>query len=172
MIVFVRDEEVGALLPAPGFPQTLPNGRAWRRFLEECVAGGESHVDALASPQGGESRPAYGFACGRDVVAVVLGTDQRPADVSELRELLPLLAAAFRGERAAAHAEAQARLAGQAAAHAEALATALDAVRGQLQRALAEAEQARRELETGERAAAGSGHGAGALERPAAGAGR
>jgi signal transduction histidine kinase len=147
VIVFLRDETVGALLPAPGFPQTFPNGRAWRRFLEECVAREESHVDALSSPRGGEPRPAFGFACGPEVVAVVLGTDQRPADLSELRELLPLLAAAFRGERAAAHAEGQTRLAGQAAAHAEALATALDAVRGQLQRALAEAEQARRELE-------------------------
>ena len=147
VIVFLRDEQVGALLPAPGFPQTLPNGRAWRLFLAACVAQGESQVAGLPSPLGGEPRPAYGFACGPDVVAVVLGTVRRPADVSELRELLPLLAAAFRGERAAAHAEGQARLAGQAAAHAEALATALDALRGQLQRALARAEQAREALE-------------------------
>jgi signal transduction histidine kinase len=81
------------------------------------------------------------------MVVVVLGTDQRPADLSELRELLPLLAAALRSERAAAHAEGRARLAGQASVHAAELATALDAVRRQLQRALAEAEQARRELE-------------------------
>ncbi len=147
LIVFVRDEHVGALLPGPGFPQTLPNGRVWRRFLEASVAVREGDTRTLTPPGGGDPIPAYAVSCGPDVVAVVLGTDRRAPEVSDLRDLLPLLASTLRGERAAAHADAQARLAGQAAAHAEAMATALDAVRGQLQRALADVEGARGALE-------------------------
>jgi signal transduction histidine kinase len=147
VIIFLRDEEVGVLLPAPGFPQTLPNGREWRRFLDACVADGESHSPALPPPGGSEPVPVYGVACGRDVVAVVLRTDRRCDAMAELRGLLPLLAASFRGERRAAQAEARAQVALQAAAHAEALATSLDVARGQLQRALAETERAHRERE-------------------------
>ncbi len=35
LLVFIRDEEVGVLLSAPGFPQTLPYGRQWRAFLAD-----------------------------------------------------------------------------------------------------------------------------------------
>ena len=147
VIVFVCDEQVGALLPAPGFPQTLPDGRTWRRFVESCAAAGEGRHPALARPDGGGTCRAYGIACGADVVAVVLGASERAPALSELRSLLPLLASTFRGERAAANADAQARLAREAAARAETLAHALDAARGALQRALAGAEAARREAE-------------------------
>ncbi|HEY0971106.1 MAG TPA: ATP-binding protein [Gemmatimonadales bacterium] len=151
VIVFVRDEQVGALLPAPGFPQTLPDGRTWRRFVEACAAAGEGRHTALTGPDGGGPCPAHGISCGADVVAVVLGTDECTPALSELRDLLPLLASTFRGERAAANADAQVRLARQTAAHAEALAHALDAARGELQRALAGAEVARREAEQASR---------------------
>jgi hypothetical protein len=42
LLIFVRDEELDLLLPAPGFPQTLPDGRRWRAFLAKCVA--EEHA--------------------------------------------------------------------------------------------------------------------------------
>jgi signal transduction histidine kinase len=151
VIIFVSDAEAGALLPAPGFPQTLPGGRAWRRFVEACAAAGEGRHRALARPGGGDPCPAYGIAHGPDVVAVVIGTDECTPALLELRALLPLLASTFRGERAAAHADTQAQLARQAAAHAEALAYALDATRGELQRALAVAKAARREAEEASR---------------------
>ena len=151
VIVFVCDEQVGALLPAPGFPQTLPDGRTWRRFVEACAEAGEGRHPALERPDGGGPCPAYGISCGADVVAVVLGTAECAPALSELRGLLPLLASTFRGERAAANADVQARLARQAAAHAEALAHALDAARGELQCALASAGAARRAAEEANR---------------------
>lgn len=151
VVIFVFDEEVGALLPAPGFPQTLPDGRAWRRFVEACVAFGECRDPALARPNGGDACAAYGVADGSTIVAVVVGTEQCTPALSELRALLPLLAATFRGERAAANANTQAQLARQAAMHAEALAHALDAARGDLQHALAGAKAARREAEESNR---------------------
>ncbi len=147
LIVFVRDDEVGVLLPAPGFPQTLRSAREWRDFLRTCVARGEYGVDALAPPEGGIAEPAYGFACGDEAVVVVLGARERAEDVEDMRRLLPLLASTFRGERAAAHSEAQVRVARDAATHSEALAAALERTRGDLQRALTDARQAQGELE-------------------------
>jgi Signal transduction histidine kinase len=146
-IVFMRDREVDALLPAPGFAQTLPGARAWQVFLAACVARTESAGDQLLPPAGGDPGPAYGIACGPDLVGVIVGAGERPRHVNELRRLLPLLASVFANERAVAHAAAQASMARRAAEHAEALASALDMVRGQLQRALAEAERRRREIE-------------------------
>ena len=35
LLVLLHDEAIGALTPAPGFPQTLPGGPAWRAFLKE-----------------------------------------------------------------------------------------------------------------------------------------
>jgi signal transduction histidine kinase len=147
VIVFVRDPEVDLLLPAPGFPQTLPDGRRWRRFLEACVREGECVVDDLPRWSTVELTPAFGVACGDDVVAVVIGAAQRPEQIGELRDLLPLAAAVFRSERAVLSAEARAQLASQTAAHAAALASALDGVRGQLQRAAEDAEKARQVAE-------------------------
>jgi signal transduction histidine kinase len=145
-LVFVRDREVDMLLPAPGLVQTLPNGRAWRRFLERCASDGEG-VAELPVPWDGASRRVIGVACGLDVVAVLVAREPLALDLRALRELLPFLAAIVRGEREAASAGAQAALARQAAAHAESMARALDATRGQLQRALHEADGARRALE-------------------------
>ena len=146
MICFVRDREVGALLPAPGFPRTLPDARAWRHFLDACVDRGEHH-GRLIPPDGDSPVPVFGFSCGPDVVAAILGTEHATDDVREVRELLPLLAAVFDAERSATLAAAQARVAKNAAAHAEALAQALDGVRGELQRALEQAEHAGHDLE-------------------------
>ncbi|MDP9077300.1 MAG: hypothetical protein M3O71_07760, partial [Bacteroidota bacterium] len=33
LFIFIIDQEIGVLLPAPGFPQTLPDGRAWQSFI-------------------------------------------------------------------------------------------------------------------------------------------
>ena len=49
LIVFIKDTEVGALLPAPGFPQTFPEGRVWREFLSQCAVSG-SHSGELVLP--------------------------------------------------------------------------------------------------------------------------
>lgn len=151
VIVFVRDPEVGVLLPAPGFAQTLPSGRAWREYLEACVSAGE-RAASVPPERGAAPAPAFGFSAGMDAVAVIVGTDRPASGYVWLRELLPLIAAALRNERTAAYAGARARAAERAAAHAEALTHALDAARGQLQHALAEVAEARGAAETANRA--------------------
>ena len=147
LLVFLRDDEVRLLLPAPGFPQTLPDARAWRRFVQACAESDEPLTGRLVAPGTEAAEPVIGLSGGPDVVAVVLGADRVSDEATHFQSLLPLLGAALRGERAAAHADAQARAARQAAAHAEALATTLDRTRAELQRAFVSAEQARAHLE-------------------------
>jgi hypothetical protein len=147
VMVFVRDDAVNALLPAPGFQQTLHDSRGWRRFLDKCVESGEAYTDAITSPGGKNLVPAYGFASNSEAVMVVLGTRERPRLTAEMQQLLPLLASVFRGERSAVTAEAQARIATDSSRHAEILASALDTSRSNLQRAFTEALNARKALE-------------------------
>jgi signal transduction histidine kinase len=145
LLIFVRDEEVDALLPAPGFRQTLPGGRAWRAFLGECVAEGEA--EALLPLADATPRPTRGFAWGKDAVLAVHGLPDRPFDVTWLRALLPLLAATFQAEQAALLAELHARSARRSAARAGSLAQRLDRARVEVETALAEARGTRVELE-------------------------
>lgn len=147
VIVFVRDDAIGVLLPAPGYPQTLPDARAWRSFVADCVRLGESHIEQIDSPMDCSRVSAYGVAGGTDIVMAVLGTGTAPGRTNELRQLLPLLASIFKGERSAANAEAHARIARDAARRSEALATALDRARSGLQKALSDAEDFSHELE-------------------------
>jgi len=141
LIVFIRDPEINVLLPAPGFAQTLPSGRAWRSLLDECAARGRSTA-TLPFPDAGSLKPVAATA-GRDgSVLALIGGEPRPGEAREVEELLPLLAAAFRGERAMLIAEGQTRVARQAAEQSRALAETLDTTRSDLERALRVAEAA------------------------------
>ena len=146
LIIFLRDLEVGVLLPAPGFPQTLPNGTQWRAFLDECVEKGEKRGE-LPLRSALDMVPAVGFAEGRDVLVVLLGTKKPSGDIGWLRSLLPLLEALFRGEQRTVTSAAQARHAQESAVRAEALAKTLDNTRHLLEDALLAARSARVELQ-------------------------
>jgi signal transduction histidine kinase/ActR/RegA family two-component response regulator len=143
LMLFIQDPEINILLPAPGFLQTLPSGQTWRKLLEECAAKGEV-TTALPFPDAGATRPVTAIA-GRDgSVLTLVGGKPRLDEVRDLVELLPLLAAAFRGERAVLTAEGQTRMARQAARQSEKLAEMLDSARADLERALRTAEAASR----------------------------
>ena len=145
LLIFLRDHEVGALLPAPGFPQTLHDGKSWRAFLAACIEKG-CEVDELAV-RAGERVPVVGYADGADVVLVLLGARGASSDVEWITTLLPLFAAVFRGEQTAAVATTHARLARESAARASTLALTLDRTRHQLEDALRSAREVRAELE-------------------------
>jgi signal transduction histidine kinase len=142
LLIFIRDEDVGELLPAPGFPQTLPNGKAWRRFAADCTVRGEVR-GMLPTSNGGPPVPAMGFGCGPDVAAILVGGDALREDVTWFRVLLPIVAAAFRGEQAAALAATRAAHSRTAAVRAQSLALALDGTRRDLEDALLAAREAR-----------------------------
>jgi signal transduction histidine kinase len=146
LLLFLSDPEVQMLLPAPGFPAALPNGRVWAAFLTETVAHGEFSADL---PVGRPDRfePVTSFACGRDIVCVLVGTRAASASVEWLRTLLPMFASIFRAERAALLATAHEKAAREAAARAETLTAGIDRMRRQLEAALADSREARLQLE-------------------------
>jgi signal transduction histidine kinase len=136
-LLFVRDPEIDVLLSAPGFPQTLPNGKAWQAFLGACVEHGEYEaVLPIESP--GELLPVAGYAHGRDIVFVLVSPRMPTPDAGWLRDLLPLLEAVFRGERRAALAKLQRDQAREVAARANAVTKTLDRTRQQLENANAQ----------------------------------
>jgi len=143
LLIFLRDAEVGALLSAPGFPQTLPDGRRWRAFLDQCVKEGEAK-GSLPLRSADDLLPAVGYAAGESSVAVLLGTDAPAGDIAWFRDLMPLLEAALRAERTANIAEAGARLARETVRRGVTVSQALDRTRLQLEETLAIAAKANR----------------------------
>jgi signal transduction histidine kinase len=146
LLIFARDEEVGALLPAPGFPQTLPDGKLWRQFLSACVERGR-HEATLPLRSDVPPLPVVGYADGADSVLVLVGPQGSIGDVGWLLTLMPMLRAVIRGERQAELAALQVRMARDSAARAASLAQTLDGTRRQLESALISARDARAELE-------------------------
>ena len=131
MIIFVRDPEVDAFLPVPGFRQTLPDGRAWRAFIEACARDGRcsSTVRLIASEP---ERPALGIARG-GAVAVLIGAAEPPAGFGDLEVALPYLAATFRAELRLAATMAQVKMARAVTEQGTALSRSRDAMRSALQ---------------------------------------
>ncbi|MDB5075448.1 MAG: multi-sensor signal transduction histidine kinase [Chloroflexi bacterium] len=138
LILFIQDHELGVLLPAPGFPQTLPQGRLWRAFLAAC-APNHIHRGDLPLPPTATMTPAMGITAADGSVLVVFGEQPSPGDIRVVGALLPLLAATLRSEQQAAAAMAQARVARASAAQAGEVAKALDHTQYALQRAVHEA---------------------------------
>jgi hypothetical protein len=147
LLVFLRDPDVNVFVPAPGFPQSLPDGKAWRAFLAECVADGESRATLPLRSAEEIPRATHGYASRDDAVLVLAGVGDPGADLSSLRVLMPLIAAALRSEQVTIHASVQARISVEAAARAADLARALEAARRELDDSLYSARQARTELQ-------------------------
>ena len=139
LLVFCADPELGILLPALRFPQTLPEGARWHALLASCLVQGEA-MDYLPSPYDGDRMSVIALAGADGSVLALIGGILKPTPVAEVRSLLPLLAAAFRGERVAQNARASSQVAEEAAARAEALAVSLDRVRRELGEALIKAQ--------------------------------
>jgi len=132
LLLFTHDPEIEGVLPAPGFARTLPDGRSWRAFLSAVQTHGTYHGE-LAVPSDGSQQSVLGVAADDGTLVVLLGGAPLPEEVLVLRPLLPMLAAALRGEVATRSATAQAVLAEQSNAEAEALALSLDRARARLE---------------------------------------
>lgn len=140
VLVFLRDAEVDMLLPAPGFPQTLPGAREWHAFLGQCCAAGSARASLLYPDA--DRAPVLGFAHEESAVIALIGGEPDEELAKQVVTLLPLLAVALGAERIARVAQSQAALAQQAANQARLLASSLDAARHTLRKALADAEAA------------------------------
>ncbi len=139
LIFFVPDQEVGALLPAPGFPQTLPVGKVWRALLKrtsedkEGRGEGEVYLFDNSGPT-----PAWGIKGEDGSVLVLLGGKPNLKALKEITFLFPLLSATFRGELAAIAAKSQAKIAQESAAASKVLVDVLEKTRKELQLSVAQ----------------------------------
>ncbi len=141
LIIFVRDAEIGVLLPAPGFRQTLPDARRWQAFLAG-ISSASPASGTLPYPSSGSLSAALGVGAADGSVLVLLGGKPDLTTAMMIRHILPILAAAFRGEQAAQAAEGHAAVAREAAGQSAILAASLENARHALHSALAVAESA------------------------------
>jgi signal transduction histidine kinase/ActR/RegA family two-component response regulator len=125
---FTNDPEVGALLAAPGFAQTLPDGRSWNSFLVQCVQQGR-HTAELPYPKAGAFKSVTGVAWEKNAVLALVGPTPPSAVMAELRLHLPLLAVAFRDQQLLAVHVSRAQLAEQLVRESAALTKGLDTAR-------------------------------------------
>jgi PAS domain S-box-containing protein len=149
LLIFTKDPALNVLLPAPGLPQTLPQGRKWREFLSECLEK-RQHSAELISPYDLNPVSVMGIAAADGSILALLGGSPDLALVLDVSILVPLLAAALSTERVASVAKGQIETESESAKQAHALMAALEATRRDLQRALAQAESDRAKLENSE----------------------
>ena len=146
LLVFICDEALGIYLSAPGFKQTLPDGRAWRAFLTDTEKHGMCS-GVLPFVTASEQVPALGYSGHPDYVVVFLGTETLTGDVGPLMALMPLLAGVLQGERKLQLATLNARTATAAVEKSRVIAATLERTRYQLENALRSAYDARMEVE-------------------------
>lgn len=143
LLILIKDPEVDAFVPAPGFPQTLPGGATWRALLGTPPSSGMHRYD-LGYPTADRTVPACVYA-DPAILLIVVG-DCDPEAVGTLGTIAPLLAATMRSEQAVLAARGELAVARSQARQAEVLAQALDAARSDNDRSVRELEAQTREL--------------------------
>ncbi|HVY25685.1 MAG TPA: ATP-binding protein [Polyangiaceae bacterium] len=149
LVILVRDPKIDALLPAPGFPQTLRGGITWREFLKRAVVPG-AHRAEVELPLG-TVRAAVARVTGDGLAFVVLGGTPDHHKLAALAESAPLLVALVHAENRVRAAEGEANVARAMGRRASELANALDGARSDLQRAFEDAAKLNAELQENNR---------------------
>ncbi len=135
VFVFAPDHDAnGKLIPAPGFPATMPSSRGWRQLLSRALTHG-THCADVAFPTAAHDTPAvaYSYPGVTYVVIGPRGSNQQLAD--QLAVTAPLVAAAIRAESTAVFARGEIEIARLVAERAAALTRALDRARIEAERA-------------------------------------
>lgn len=146
-IAFIPDPEIGVLLPAPGFPQTMPRGEVWNDFLHKALTEG-SYSANLPFPDAESMLYASGFAGPQGSVMVLLGGRcPEQEEVSPLLDIFPLLEQLFSREQAFRTAEVRVEMADKSAAKAEKLAQTIDQMRLKLKELLVKQKKDKDDIE-------------------------
>jgi two-component system cell cycle sensor histidine kinase/response regulator CckA len=139
-IFLVRDERVGVLLPALGFPQTFPSGRRWRQFLDACSSL-QCFFDKLPYPDAATEWQASGFTFANRGALVLLGTTKFTGRISEIAGIVRLVCPYFSLERELHDALSRAESAERTASQTAKLTAILDRARDRAQLAHEEAQR-------------------------------
>lgn len=146
IVPFIPDPEIGVLLPAPGFPQTIPNGEAWNKFLQK-TSGQGCYSGNLPFPDSENVLVATGFAGPEGSVVVFLGGPPGAEEVAPLLDVFPLLVQLFIQEQASRTAEVRAELADKSAVKAEKLAQTIEMMRAKLKELLIKQKNDKNDIE-------------------------
>jgi signal transduction histidine kinase len=146
LMIFIRDPEINILLPAPGFQQTIPDGKEWYSFLNKTVTQ-EFYTGTLPFPDNASLQLAVGIAGPSHSAVVLLGGHPLEADLTGLKEILPILISLFKKEQELMSARIRTELAEKTAAKAEKLANTIDLMRLNLNDALIKQEKDRKDIE-------------------------
>lgn len=133
VLVFVLDHEVGMFLSAAGFPQALPDGAAWQRYLVQCAKAGR-HDAMLPFPTRNKILQMTGLAWNGQMVLVLGGSPPGPVELSMLSRLQPLLAVSLINEQLLNLQTAEVGLARRMAEESTVLAEGLDNARRSAQK--------------------------------------
>ena len=138
VILLVKDHDAQVLLPAPGFPATLPGGETWRHLLHTLQSAGIYRTQ-VAFPIADRVVDATAVA-GSGAALVLIGCAVRDESATALEAVLPLLASTVHAEQMAVGARGELRAAQAYAREAETLARALDRARAEVERGLRQLE--------------------------------
>ncbi len=139
LILFLPDPELHVLLPAAGFPKTLPNGKAWREFVRISHETGE-HKGDLPYPRAETLVPVLGCDAADGSVVALIGGSPDGERRGALIPWIPLLARALQAERAAFFATQRAIVDRQTSVQSISLAERLDTIARENARLFHEAE--------------------------------
>ena len=146
LIIFITDPEIGIVLPAPGFPQLLPDGVMWQQFITSVAHKGY-HVGTLAYPDKASLNSAVGISGPEGSVAVLLGGIPSAEALKPLQAILPLLITLFNQEQFVLTAKSKVLLADKSAVDAERLAATIDQMRSNLKKALVKQAEDKKDIE-------------------------
>lgn len=135
LCVFLRDPELSLFLPAPGFPQRLPDGFAWQEFLARTECGSEISA-TLLSPFTKSSTHVSALKASDDVLGVLFGDQITPHAHEAMHSAFLLSGALYLQESRAVLSETQALLARRTALESRKAASSLSDVHEQLSSAL------------------------------------
>jgi PAS domain S-box-containing protein len=140
LFIFINDQELNVLLPALGFPQTLPDGKVWNDFLAQCIEK-QKYQAKLPYPNKSDMQSAAGYAYKNDCVLVLLGVNAAHQGIHQLTLLLPLIASVFRYEKEINQKDTEVSISKKSVINSQGIARKLDIVRRELQMALIEKEK-------------------------------
>ncbi len=103
MIIFLPTPNGPGFAPAPGFHLEVPGSAEWQRLLQCCTKGDPAESD-LPFPNAVTRKHALAYCVG-DAALVLIGGEPNREQAQAVAHLLPLIAAAFRGERLADEAQ-------------------------------------------------------------------
>ncbi|MDB5019642.1 MAG: hypothetical protein JWQ28_769 [Pedobacter sp.] len=135
LIIFINDKEVDAVLPAPGFPATIPMDGRWEQLLLD-ITQAPIVSSTLPFPNKDSDLSATALSGPDESVAILLGGSPQAEQLRELQAALPILTALFMQEQQRNAAETTRLMAENSAITSHRLATTIDAMRLKLRDAL------------------------------------